>query len=295
MKSKTNTSKKLFRLRGREFSESELKLIDEITKQYFEKGRTKISEEVCKELNWVQPNGWLKDRACREVLQILNEKGFIKLPESKSKIIRIDTDAERKIKQKKLLETIPVFETKSEEEFNFKNIKIEMVKGTQNENIWNVLVNEYHYLGFNHFVGRSLKYIIYYNELIIGAICFCDPAWSITSRDSYLTRKLAITKDEIRLHGINNGRFLLLPWIRIPNLASNVLSKSIKIVKKDWMKYYNIIPFYIETFVDSTRFKGTCYKASNWELIGITKGFKKSGNIFCNSQVPKHILIYYLF
>jgi hypothetical protein len=152
-------------------------------------------------------------------------------------------------------------------------------------------MNKYHYLGFKLFVGRSLKYLVYSGERVIGGIGFCDPAWSLSSRDHFFA-KLGVSEAEIRMRGINNGRFLILPWINVPNLASRILSLATKKVTEDWKQYYAVNPLFVETFVNSRRFNGTCYMAANWLMIGKTNGYRKSGRSHVNSQIAKLVYLY---
>jgi hypothetical protein len=271
-------------LRGKEFFPKDITIINKIVEKYYFKGRTYISRKICEKLRWKQPNGWLKDRACREVLRLLHKKKLIHLPRSKKR--------KRKLNPNKPIKPILLNEMllRQVENVYFNKIEILQVKGTKDEAIWNKLVYEYHYLSFKTFVGRSLKYLFKYEEKILGAIGFCDPAWQLKQRDK-ICKSIGIDDKQIRLLGINNGRFLILPWIKIPNLASHLLSKSVKLARRDWEKYYLICPHYIETFVDPERFRGTCYTADNWQLIGKSKGFKKSGSKYSNSQLPKLIFM----
>jgi hypothetical protein len=273
------------KLRGRMFSVTDIRTIQRLTKKYFSKGRTYISLEVCKALNWKQPNGWLKDRACRDVLSILAGNGFLTLPPSKTN----HTNKVRRPKKSKIfhIDTTPI------ERLDFKDLRFEFVKGSSNELLWNFLVNQYHYLGFTVFVGRSLKYLIYSCDRIVAAMGWCDPAWSIGSRDSFFS-DIGMSLQDIRLRGINNGRFLIMPWVKIPNLASHILSRANKIIKNDWESFYSIKPLYLETFVDPQRFSGTCYKAANWLCLGHSKGFRKIGTYHKNNQSPKIVYIYCL-
>lgn len=280
-------------LRGREFSLKDIRLISWLTKKYFDKGRTFISREVCKELEWKQPNGWLKDRACREVLRTLHKSKLIKLPRSKKKRKKKIDQTKAKIAKTKRLKAKLLANKLAPRDLQMivlDRVRFSQVKGTRNEALWNQIVSKYHYLGFKTFVGRSLKYLIYYEDKVISAIGFCDPAWQLSIRDN-ICKELGIEESEIRLKGINNGRFLILPWLKIPNLASYILAKAIKYVKSDWERYYCVKPVYIETFVDPKKFYGTCYKADNWTLIGKSKGYKKSGSEYSNSQVPKLIFL----
>lgn len=273
------------KIRGRYFSPQEIKLIRKIVKTHYDKGRTYISKEICKALHWIQPNGWLKDRACRDVMRILERKGYIELPKLKNKKKQNKTF---KLKTYKIVQNI---NTSQIDKLNFQLLIIKQVKGTREEAVWNDIVNKYHYLGFKVFVGRSLKYIIYYEDRIIAAIGFCDPAWSVTVRDE-LFKYLGVSIQQIRFRGINNGRFLILPWVNVPNLASHILSVAAKRIKEDWSKYYSVKPLFLETFVDPTKFKGICYKAANWIYLGKSKGYFKSGYYYHNNQTPKLMYLY---
>jgi len=283
MEKNTASKKTKLIIRGRLFLKKDIKKIEQIIKKNYSKGRTFISVEVCKQLQWLQPNGWLKDRACRDALRILENKGLIKLPASHIR------SSERKpiTKNSFEIDSTPITN------LSFKNLRFESVKGSKNEKLWNYLVNEHHYLGFNVFVGRSLKYLIYSDERIIAALGWCDPAWSLTIRDELL-KKCGKSIDEIRHAGVNNGRFLILPWVKVPNLASFLLSKFNRLLVSDWSKYYSVKPLYLETFVDPSKFSGTCYKAANWILIGKSKGYRKIGMGHQNTQSPKLIYIFCL-
>lgn len=270
-------------IRGRSFTNKELNTIKRLTKKFFDQGRTRISVEVCKELDWRQANGWLKDRACREVLRKLEEKEYLALPPSK-----IKRTASKKVVKKSI--SFEIDETPIED-INFSEINLLQVKGTKNEKLWNWLVNKHHYLGFQVFVGRSLKYLIKVNQRVVGAIGWTDPAWSVAARDNLL-KTLGLNKEESRLLGINNGRFLILPWVNVKNFASHLLSIATKAVIKDWSEYYSVEPLFLETFIDPSRYLGTCYKASNWILLGASKGYRKSGQNYHNSQRPKEYYIY---
>lgn len=274
---------KFERARGRIFTSQELRDIREIVNRHQAEGRTAISRYVCMSLDWRQPNGWLKDRACREALRILEARGYFRLPPSKVK--------KKKGEPRRKLSFIDRLDRSPLRSVDFSGVTLKQVKGTKEEEFWNWLVNKYHYLGFTVFVGRSIKYLIYYGDRVIGAIGFCDPAWNLLPRDALLM-KLGIPRSVIHQRGINNGRFLILPWVRVKNLASFVLSVSAKKVVSDWTSYYSVSPLFIETFVNSRKFLGTCYKAANWIYLGKTKGFKKSGSAYMNSQVPKFIYIY---
>lgn len=271
-------------LRGRKFTASSIDAVKSCVKEYRKFGRTRISKEVCKRLNWKQPNGWLKDRACRDALVQLEQLGVIKLPEPKVK---------RKVKKESnnLEPKFGKYIVANEVTKIPASIDFILAKSNKEEQIWNFLVEKYHYLGHKVIVGRTLKYLIVSENVILGAIAYSSPAWSLGSRNQIL-QKMGFTRDDIMNKVINNSRFLILPTVKARNLASKILSLSTIKVVSDWSCYYSITPLVAETFVQPSRYFGTSYKAANWLEIGITKGYAKSGMSYHNSQEPKTIFLY---
>lgn len=275
-------------LRGRMFSKNDLDVIHSCVDEHFDEGRTAISRALCRKLNWKQPNGWLKDRACRDVLLQLEALGFIILPSRLTKTKEATKNEESEL-------TEHVEKSAGEESvliIDFpKTIELVLAKGNKAEKTWNDLINKHHYLGHRVTVGRCLKYLVRSSENILGAVAFSSPAWRLEMRDTFL-KKLGISLEDLRDVVINNTRFLILPQVQIPNLASTVLSAATKQIVSDWKDYYSLEPMVVETFVQPSRFKGTCYKASNWIEIGRTKGYAKQGASYHNSQEPKQIFLY---
>lgn len=269
-------------LRGRLFTSEELVLINEKVSKHYDEGRTAISIKICEELGWRQPNGWLKDRACRDVLQKLSQRGLIDLPISRKKP-RVDG---------KLLkpEKSPVAENEITE--SPAALTFVIAKGDKNELLWNKIVDYYHYLGHRVTVGKSLKYLIYGDGQLIGCIGFSSPANMLRQRDSFLKEHCDLNLDDIHKYCINNSRFLILPFVRVKNLATRILSESSKQITNDWNSYYSVCPTLIETFVQISRFKGTCYKAANWCKVGVTKGYSKKGANYVANKEPKVIFLY---
>lgn len=271
-------------LRGRKFTASSIDAVKSCVKEYRKFGRTRISKEICKRLNWKQPNGWLKDRACRDALIQLENLGVIKLPEPK--IIRKAKKENKTIEPNFGKYVVAVNVSEIPEVINFI-----LAKSNKEEQIWNYLVEKYHYLGHKVIVGRTLKYLIVSEDVILGAIAYSSPAWRLGSRNKIL-QKMGFTSDDIMNKVINNSRFLILPTVKAKNLASKILSLSTTKAAVDWAWYYSIRPLVAETFVQPSRYLGTSYKAANWLEIGITKGYAKSGMSYHNSQEPKAIFLY---
>jgi SRSO17 transposase len=161
------------------------------------------------------------------------------------------------------------------------------------EAIWDYMVREYHYLGYQKMIGPRIKYMALINERPIAALSYNRAALSVGVREEYAGWD-STQKKEYLPHVINNNRFLILPWIRVKNLASYLLSKTIKMLKKDWFSLYGRTPYMVETFVDLSRNKGVCYLAANWTYLGETKGFGKIGKAFVYHGNPKGVYIYVL-
>lgn len=266
-------------LRGRTFTKAELTLLSRTVKKDSNLGRYQISRKLCDLLNWKQPNGWLKDRACRDVLLRLEEGGYIQLPPRRS------TPSNRPATT--LSNVLDQFDLETIRSRTIGELKFESVKGTRDEQIWNEAVKKFHYLSFKVSVGQTIKYLVRDDEGLIGAISLAQCAFGLASRDQFLNH-INLEKNCVA----NNSRFLIFPNVRVPNLASQILSKFAKIAPKDWESYYFEKLKYIETFVDDSRFSGTCYRAANWIEIGKTKGYKKSGASHHNSQPKKTIFLY---
>lgn len=272
------------RLRGRVFTDQDLDLIRELLELHWEKGRSYISRAICEALDWKQPNGWPKDRACRDVLRRLEKTGPIQLPPPL--VTRKRQRAKPKMHGRDLLKP---YDLRSCVRDFPGDVSFTMAKGNDNEAVWNALVDQYHYLGHSVTVGRCIKYLIRGDGRLIGAVSFSSPAWHLETRDRIL-RSIGI--DDVRERTINNSRFLILPHVKVPNLASHLLSLATKRIVRDWESYYAITPLVAETFVQPSLFDGTCYRAANWILVGRTKGYAKRGLSYTTSQECKLVFLY---
>jgi SRSO17 transposase len=164
------------------------------------------------------------------------------------------------------------------------------VNDSTQDSLWNSLVQTYHYLGYESVIGGRIKYLITLGKLLIGAISFCSGAYKLGPRDQFVGWDEP-TKRQYLAGLLNNNRFLILPWIKIHNLASKLLSLSLKLIYKDWKKQYGVEPSMVETFIDLEKYRGTCYIAANWTYLGLTKGFKRIGNTFVYHGNEKGIFV----
>jgi len=269
-----------FFARGRYFTSHEINQIVEITNAFFSQGLTSISRELCSTLNWYQDSGRPKDVACREALRKLEGAGVLDLP------------IPRKSKSKNYnpLPSDVSFPSKSICAIDFTEIKFERVTDQLTKKMWNQLISDHHYLHTCKIVGRQIKYFATIHDQPIACFGWADAAWTLKARDQWIEwDQCQLAKNRHLI--INNVRFLILPWVKIPNLASHLLSRCASIVSGHWLEGYGFRPVLLETFVDKSRFPGTCYRAANWIEIGSSAGYAKVGSFHHNSQGPKAIFV----
>ena len=271
-------------LRGRPITPDDLTLIQSLIKEHSKKGRKFISQELCRKWQWFQPNGNLKDMAAREILLRLQRMGLIELPPGRT--------SGNNPKRYRFLAPPEIIETPLEGKLSqLGPPKIKMVRHTPLEPLYNSLIHHYHYLGYRQIVGAHLKYMAFLGDQVVSCLGFSSPAWRVSCRDQFIGWSDEIKAKNLHLIAQNN-RFLILPHVKIPHLASKILSLSIKQIQTDWPKYYGHPIYLLETFVDKNRFKGISYKASNWILVGETKGFTKRGNVSLYHGIIKDVYLY---
>jgi hypothetical protein len=157
-------------------------------------------------------------------------------------------------------------------------LTFKVVNKTELEPIWDNLVRTYHYLGFGKMIGQNLKYLVLAGDRLVAALSYNRAALRIGVRDDYIGWSEEGRWLNLK-YIVSNHRFLIPPWVKVKNLASHTLAKSLSRLRGDWKYFNGYEPQLVETFVDD-RYKGTCYIASNWRYIGETKGFGKTGKTF---------------
>jgi hypothetical protein len=167
----------------------------------------------------------------------------------------------------------------------------ELVEHQNQRTLWNYLIERYHYKKCRIVVGRHLKYLIYLDAHLIGCVCFADAVLKLTPRDRWIGWNHQQRQANLR-YVINNVRFLILPWIRITNLASTLLGLMAKIIPAHWEDVYKFRPVLMETFIEKARFSGASYKAANWICVGQTKGKGRSGMNYYYHGIIKDVYVY---
>jgi hypothetical protein len=272
----------VFRYRARELTCQDIEVIRHTIALHASRGRSHISRVLCQLWNWVQPNGKLKEYAARDLLLRLEEQGYIKLPPR----LRPKNNLKRKC-----FAQIPIFNQEPLCGFvgQYPGLKIALVDG--DDYLWGFLLHHYHYLGLPRLVGEHLKYLVYLNGQVVACLAWASAAFKVKSRDDLIGWN-AGTRHR-RLHLVaNNTRFLVLPWVRVKHLASKILACNCKRLSGDWYQRYQHPLLLAETFVDTARFAGTCYKAANWLYVGHTRGSAKRGNRYRRHGQVKAVYLY---
>jgi len=170
-------------------------------------------------------------------------------------------------------------------------VRLEMVSGSSLELLWNILVRAYHYLGHHRMFGRRLKYLAFADSRPVAALGWKTASIRLEARDCFIGWSNEQRKKYLK-HVVNNNRFLIPPWIRVPNLASHLLACGIRALARDWHERYGRKPFLLESIVDPVYFRGTSYKAANWIYVGKTKGYSLGSSGYEYHGLLKEVYVY---
>lgn len=247
---------------GREFTDKEINWIKETVRSNSGLTRHKLSKLFCERFNWRKPDGGLKDMSCRLAHLRMAEDGVIELPKARKGHFNPSGRIKRTLLAQPGQEITAGAGTL--------DLQVEIVTKAWSS-LWNEYIDRYHYLGYTRLSGAQLRYFVKSEGAIVALLGFGASAWKTQPRDEYIGWTASERAKNLHMI-VNNARFLILPWIHSKNLGSHILSKVIKRIGKDWENQYKYRPVLLETFVDKTRFQGTCYKAANWIYVGDTKG-----------------------
>jgi len=228
--------------------------------------RRRLSILLCEAWDWRQANGVVRDMVCRGLLLALHRAGHIELPASR-------WPASRAIPRRRapatdwLLDQSPITGALRD----LLPLEIRQVRRTSDEALFNGLMERDHYLGYTQPVGEHLKYMFYARERPVACMAWSSAPWHMGPRDRFIGWSPTVRRRGLHLLAYNT-RFLVLPWVRVPHLASHILGRIARRISVDWEIFYNHPLHYLETFVDRERFQGTCYRAANWIYLGQTTG-----------------------
>ena len=249
--------------------------------------RSKLSQELCRIWGWVGENGHIKDVSCRDVLRALDTAGKIELPK-RVRNGRLKGGAD--VVALMLHDMTPV----ESHLIDLTPLVIKVVTGKQELMEFKSYVEQFHYLGYDRNIGENIKYFVSdRNGRRLACLMFGSAAWKCGPRDSYIgwCRE---RREKVLKYMTNNSRYLILPWVRVPHLASHILSLICHRISSDWLAKYGHPLQMLETFVECGRFRGTCYKAANWMYVGKTTGRGRNSPSSVGTLPVKDIYVYAL-
>jgi len=261
----------ILKYRGKTATSADVEFINNLIRDNPGTSRYALSKLLCKEWNWIQPNGALRDMVARGFMLKLHRADYIRLPAKKNN--PNNPFINRKKPEKIEIDQTPIIAKLAQ----IKPFEIQQVRNTSHEKLFNSLIEFHHYLGYCHPVGEQLKYMIFAKDRPIACFSWSSAPRHIGARDRYIGWTKSNRDKNLGLMAYNS-RFLILPWVRVPHLASHLLGIMAKNISKDWEALYNHPLFFLETFVDTERFLGTCYKAANWKYLGDTTGRGKNAH-----------------
>lgn len=260
---------------GREFTDVDLDLIRQLIAEVPRRNRAQLSRAVCERLSWSKPDGGLKEMSCRVAMLRMHRDGLITLPEPRN------GNGNGQPYRRMTRATDPGLPIDLPVE-RLSDLRLEVVGGRRTSHLWNEYIQRYHYLGYQPLPGAQLRYIAGSQGQILALLGFGAAAWKIAPRDRWIGWSAAQRQKRLHLL-INNARFLILPWVTSRNLASKLLAVTARRVAEDWDHRYGYRPVLMETFVETQRFMGTCYRAANWTHVGQTRG---RGKLDTRHQAP---------
>jgi Domain of unknown function (DUF4338) len=259
----------VWRYRQRVISEGDVAFIRQLIAAHPEASRRVLSTLLCKAWNWRQANGTLRTIVCRGLMLRLHREGVIQLPP----VRRLMTNplVERKKPAVVEVDTEPLCGRLAE----LRPLELRSVRRAPEEALFNSLLQQYHYLGYKQQVGEQLKFLVYAGARPVACFAWSSSAHYLGCRDRFLGWSDQARRQNIHLLAYNS-RFLLLPWVRIKNLASHLLAQMTRRLSGEWERVYAHPIYFVETFIDPERYRGTCYRAANWVVMGCTTGRGKN-------------------
>jgi hypothetical protein len=273
--------------RHRVITDADLVFIRQLIAEHPGASRWGLSKKLCAAWRWVQANGALRDMVCRGLMLMLHRKGLIELPPvrrvTRNPLVERSAPALMRVDeaplQGRLAELGP--------------LAVRQVRRTPEEALFNSLLQQHHYLGYTQPVGEHLKYLVYAQGRPVACVAWCSAPRHLGSRDRFIGWGPQARLENIRLLAYNT-RFLILPWVRVPHLASHILGRMARLLSADWQRSYGHPIYFVETFIDPQRFRGTCYRAANWTVLGTTTGRGKDAPTRQANRSIKEVLGYAL-
>ena len=271
--------------RHRAVTEGDVAFIRALIAEHPTASRRELSRKLCTAWNWVQANGTPRDMVCRGLMLKLHRAGLIELPPVR--YVPPNPLAERGEPAVVSVDTQPLQASLAE----IQPLELRQVRRTPEEALFNSLLAQFHYLGYTQPVGESLKYLVLTRGRPIACLAFSSAPRHLGSRDRFIGWSVEARRKNIHLLAYNT-RFLILPWVKVPHLASHLLGRIAGALSGNWERLYGHPIYFLETFVDRERFRGTCYLAANWIRLGLTTGRGKDAPSWTPNRSIKEVLGY---
>jgi Druantia protein DruA len=255
----------VIRYRGRGITAAEIAQVRALIAADPAASRRALSRQVCELWDWRQPNGVLRDMVCRGLLLQLHRAGHLTLPPVRA--VTPQPGLTRRPPPLITVETTPLEGPLRA----LRPLEFRQVRRTPEEALCNSLLAQYHYLGYVRPIGAHLKYLVYAQGRPIACVVWSSAPRHLGPRDRFIGWTPEVRRRHLHLIAYN-PRYLILPWVHVPHLASHLLGRMMPILGADWRRLYGHPLYFLETFVDPTRFRGTCYRAANWIVLGRTTG-----------------------
>jgi len=250
---------------GRLFTPAEIETLRGLIAEHPEANRAQLSRLACERLGWRAPDGRLKQMSCRVAMLRMQNDALLELPAPLTRNGNGQSYRRRTPQAEPPL--FPIISPAGA----WPDLQLEPVLERRPSHLWNEYIDRYHYLGYQPLPGAQLRYFVRAGGEVLALLGFGAAAWKTAPRDRFIGWNAVQRESHLHLV-VNNARFLILPWVRSRNLASRVLAMASRRLAQDWHACYGYRPVLLETFVETPRFRGTCYKAANWIPLGETQG-----------------------
>jgi hypothetical protein len=275
----------VLRYRGRTVTTADVEFIKALIADNPTASRRRLSEVLCAAWGWVQANGAPRSMVCRGLMLALSRAGHIELPPVRW--INPNPLARRARPKPAEVDQTPLHASLA----TLTPLTFRAVRRTPEESVFGGLIEAHHYLGYTQPVGEHLKYMVYAGERPVACLAWSSAPRHLAPRDRYLGWSATSRKRNIRFIAYNT-RFLILPWVHVEHLASHLLGRMVRMLAGEWQRVYDHPVYFAETFVDTERFKGTCYRAANWVFLGHTTGRGKNDQTHRANRPLKQVLGY---
>jgi hypothetical protein len=273
----------LLRYRGRDITALDVQSLRGLIASHPKATRRRLSEIVCEAWNWRQPNGALCGMQCRGLMLSLFRAGHIALPPPKTK--PTNPLAVRRKPHAVDVDQTPI----SVSLRDLGPLIFHQVRRTSQEALFNSMLERFHYLGYTQPVGEALKFVVFAGPRPVALFAWSSAPRHLAPRDKYIGWAPEVRRQNLHLLTYNT-RYLVPPWVRVPHLASHVLSRMTRLLPSEWQKAYGHTVHFAETFVDTSIHRGTCYRAANWLFMGRTTGRGKADNTGKPNRTLKDVL-----